>query len=85
MTPIGTALLAGAFCCTASASFAQSLEGTVLSFMPPRVSNASGNASGAAPPIRHKANVYASVAADGSVPGPWIDDTSVRVHRHRIR
>jgi len=85
MKPIATAVLVGALCCADGLACAQSLEGTARSVMPPPgVSNFSGNKSGANTPIRNHANIYASVYADGTVPGPWIDDTSVRgKQKHR--
>lgn len=65
-------------CCVGSLACAQSLEGAVRSVTPPPgVSNFSGNKSGANTPIRNHANIYASVYADRTTPGPWIDDTSV--------
>ncbi len=79
MKLLATVLLAATACCAAPASYAQSLERTVRSVMPPPgVSNSAGNKTGANKPIRNQTDVYASVYADETGPGPWIDDTSVR-------
>jgi len=86
MKRIATPLLAGAICCAAGASFAQSLEGTVRSTLPPPgVSTFSGNKTAVNPPTPNKDDVYASVSTENSAPGPWLDDTSVRPPRQRIR
>lgn len=85
MKLIATGLLAAAMYCAADVSFAQCLEGTA------RHQPLAGVASVPAPrpagttALRKKTDSYASVDADDAVPGPWIDDTSVRDLRHRLR
>jgi len=86
MKRVATGVLTAVFCCVASVSFAESLVVTARKPVPPPgLAHSSNHRTVAHTAVRNKADVYASVNAGDAEPTPWIDDTSVRLPRHRLR